>query len=51
MTFIFLPYLRFQNYTEDLKFITLPAPSYNPHQQPFAEKLTYYPRVIARKLR
>ena len=31
--------------------MTLPAPSYNPHQQLFAEKLTHYPRVIGRKLR
>ena len=35
----------------DLKIIPLPAPSYNPHQQLFAEKLTHYPRVIGRKLR
>ena len=51
MTFMFLPYLRFGHYSEDLKFITLPEPSYNPHQQPFAEKLTHYLRVIAQKLR
>ena len=44
MTFIFFfPYLRFKNYTaEDLTIITLPKPSYNPHQQLFAVKLTHY---------
>jgi len=38
-------------FSSPLKIITLPAPSYNPHQQPFAEKSTHYPRIIARKLR
>ena len=51
MTFIFFPTYGFKTILEDLKIITLPAPSYNPHQQLFAEKLTHYPRVIARKLR
>ena len=47
----FYPTYGFKTIQKDLKFITLPAPSYNPHQQPFAKKLTHYPRVIARKLR
>ena len=36
---------------EAWKIIVLPAPSYNPHQQLFVEKLTDNPRVIGRKLR
>ena len=34
-----------------LKIITLPTPSYNPHQWLFAEKLTQYPRVNGWKIR
>ena len=49
MTFIFFPTYGFKTIPEELKIITLPTPSYN--QELFAEKLTHYPRVIARKLR
>ena len=35
---------------EASKIIVLPAPSYSPHQQLFAEKWTDYPQVIGRKL-
>ena len=47
----FFNYFIFKTIPEDLKIITLPAPSYNQHQQLFAEKLTNYQWVIGRKLR
>ena len=48
---VFFPAYSFKTIPEALKIIVLPAPSYNPHQQLFVEKLTDYPRVIGRKLR
>jgi len=40
----------FKTIPEDLKIITLPAPSFHPHQQMFALKLTDYLEVIGQKL-
>jgi len=51
MTFIFFPAYSFKTILEDLKIITLPTTSYNPHQQTFALKLTDYLWVIGQKLR
>ena len=48
---VFFPAYSFKTIPEVLKITVLPAPSYNPHQQLFVEKLTDYPRVIGRKLR
>ena len=48
---VFFPAYSFKTILEALKIIVLPAPSYNPHQRLFVEKLTDYPRVIGRKLR
>ena len=39
------------NYNGSIKNYCITAPSYNPHQQLFVEKLTDNPRVIGRKLR
>ena len=47
---VFFPAYSFKTIPEALKIIVLPAPSYNPHQQLFVEKLTDYPQVIGRKL-
>ena len=41
----------FKTTPEALKVIIIPAPSYNPHQQLFIEKLTDYLLVISQKLR
>ena len=45
---LFFSCLSFQTTLEAFKIIVLPAPSYNPHQQLYVEKLTDYLRVIGR---
>ena len=46
----FFSCLSFLTTLEALEIIVLPAPSYNPHQQLFVEKLTDYPQVIGQKI-